>query len=156
MAVGSAGREHSGGGGAAAAAASAAGSAASGHSATGSTAGGSTTAGQSGGSSGLPYGSSSDAAAGLTPQLAAEGYTVVNGQVVRKLGVGGPNEYKRAATLVAATDAVANPQAGLYIGWALVVLGIILLPPLIAMRRSRGRAAAGGILPLPSDPGADL
>ena len=50
---------------------------------------------RSGGSSGSGSGSeaftSADAAAGLTPKLAAEGYTVVNGQIVRKLGVGGPN-----------------------------------------------------------------
>ena len=75
---------------------------------------------------------------------------MVNGQIVRKLGEGGPNEYQRAATLVAATDAVANPQVGMYIGWAALVLGVIVLPPLIAMRRSRRRqAAADG---LPSEP----
>jgi hypothetical protein len=108
----------------------------------GSRAVGATSAAGSGGTAALADGlTSSEAAAGLTPQLAAEGYTVVNGQIVRKLGVGGPNEYQRADTLVAATDDVASPQVGMYVGWALLVLGIILLPPGIAMRRSRRRAA---------------
>ena len=83
-----------------------------------------------------------EAAAGLTPQLAAEGYTVVNGQIVRKLGVGGPNQFERADALVSATDAVGNPQIAVYAGWALLVLGLILLPPLIAMRISRRRQPA--------------
>jgi hypothetical protein len=120
----------------------------------GSSFGGSGGSGASGGSgsSGSSAASRAAAAAGLTPQLAAEGYTVVNGQIVRKLGQGGPNQYQRAATLVAATDAVANPQAGLYIGWAALVLGAIVLPPLIAMRRSRRRqAAADGFPSVPTD-----
>jgi len=83
-----------------------------------------------------------EAAAGLTPQLAAEGYTLVNGQIVRKLGVGGPNQFERADALVSATDAVGNPRFAVYAGWALLVLGLILLPPLIAMRISRRRQAA--------------
>ncbi len=112
--------------------------------------------GGSGGSSGSGSGSeaftSAAEAAGLTPKLAAEGYTVVNGQIVRKLGVGGPNQYARADSLVAATDAVASPEAGLYIGWALLILGIILLPPLIAMRINRKRRGDG--LVVPPAPGA--
>jgi phosphate transport system substrate-binding protein len=83
-----------------------------------------------------------EAAAGLTPQLAAEGYTVVNGQVVRKLGVGGPNQFERADALVSATDAVGSPKVAEYAGWALLVLGLILLPPLIAMRINRRRQTA--------------
>jgi phosphate transport system substrate-binding protein len=103
--------------------------------------------GSSTGSVSGSYGSGSgsiaaaEAAAGLTPQLAAEGYTVVNGQIVRKLGVGGPNSFQRADTLVSATDAVGNPQVGMYLGWALLVIGLILLPPLIAMRVTRRRRA---------------
>jgi len=40
----------------------------------------------------------------------------VNGQVVRKLGVGGPNQFERADALVSATDAVGNPQVAEYAG----------------------------------------
>jgi len=114
-------------------------------------AGGSTTAGGrssgsggSGGSGGSSGVASAAAAAGLTPELAAQGYTVVNGQVVRKLGVGGPNEYLRADALVAATSHIASPRAMVYVGWSLFILGLILLPPLIAMRISRRRQAAAG------------
>lgn len=81
---------------------------------------------------------------GLTPELAAEGYTVVNGQIVRRLGVGGPNRFERASALVAATDAVGNPEVAVYAGWALLILGLILAPPLIAMRISRRRSGGGG------------
>ena len=52
-----------------------------------------------------------EAAAGLTPQLAAEGYTVVNGQIVRKLGVGGPNQYERADALVKAVAVLGDPSS---------------------------------------------
>jgi len=91
-----------------------------------------------------------EAAAGLTPQLAAEGYTVVNGQIVRKLGVGGPNQYERADALVSATDAVGHPQFAEYAGWALLVLGLILVPPLIAMRINRRRQAAVAVTEPPT------
>ena len=91
-----------------------------------------------------------EAAAGLTPQLAAEGYTVVNGQIVRKLGVGGPNLYERADALVSATDAVGHPQFAEYAGWALLVLGLILVPPLIAMRINRRRQAAVAVTEPPT------
>jgi hypothetical protein len=56
--------------------------------------------------------------------------------------VGGPNQFERADALVSATDAVGNPQVAEYAGWALLVLGLILLPPLIAMRLNRRRQAA--------------
>jgi phosphate transport system substrate-binding protein len=101
-----------------------------------------TTSGSGGSGSGSSSQAARDRAAGLTPQLAAEGYTVVNGQVVRKLGVGGPNQFERADALVSATDAVANPRFLVYAGWALLVLGLILAPPLVAMRLSRRRQAA--------------
>jgi len=122
------------------------------------TGGGPTTTGASGGAkSGAKSGSNGsngskssknsslaaqERAAGLTPELAAEGYTVVNGQIVRRLGVGGPNQFERADALVSATDAVGSPRFLQYAGWALLVLGLILLPPLIAMRLSRRRQAA--------------
>jgi hypothetical protein len=40
----------------------------------------------------------------------------------------------------------------MYIGWALVVLGVILLPPMIAIRINRRRTAAAEAGP--TDPGA--
>ncbi len=120
-----------------------------GGSGSGSGPGGSGTSGGSS-SSGTSFASAA-AAAGLTPELAAEGYTVVNGQIVRKLDPS--KQYQRANQLVSATDAVASPVAGMYIGWALLVLGAILLPPLIAMRLARRRAAAvDGPVPTPDPP----
>jgi phosphate transport system substrate-binding protein len=95
---------------------------------------------RSGGSNGLANGSGAAGVAGLTAQQAAQGDSVVNGQIVHKLDPA--KQYLRANTLVSATDAVASPVAGLYIGWALLVLGAIFLPPLIAMRLSRRRTAA--------------
>ena len=66
---------------------------------------------------------------------------MVNGQLVKKLCDTPACQFKHANSLVAATDAVADPTAGMYIGWALLVLGAILLPPLIAMRINRRRLA---------------
>jgi len=102
--------------------------------------GGGTSSGSA--SSEVPGGAAA-AAAGLTPQLAAEGYTVVNGHLVKPLDP--KDQYLRANHLVAATDAVANPVWGMYIGWALLVLGAILLPPLIAVRWGRRRQAAAAV-----------
>ncbi|MEI7859498.1 MAG: substrate-binding domain-containing protein [Acidimicrobiales bacterium] len=134
---------------------SSAGTSAGGGSSTGSTSGGA--AGTSGATGTATTGSSASksaagsrsgsaaaaaAAAGLTPELAAKGYTVVNGQVVRRLGSGGPNQFLRANALVAATSSVASPQALVYLGWALLVMGIILAPPLVATRLSRRRQLA--------------
>ena len=86
-------------------------------------------------------------AAGLTAALAAKGYTVVNGHLVRPLGVGGPNQYIRANSLVAATSKVADPAGLVYAGWALVALALILGPPLVAMRMTKRRkAASAGVL----------
>ena len=61
--------------------------------------------------------------------------------MVKKLCTTRPCQFKHANSLVAATDAVADPTVGMYIGWALLVLGAILLPPLIAMRIARKRVA---------------
>ena len=129
----------------------------SGGSTTGGTTAGATTAASAGatgttgksGTSGGKSGASSKAgsaaaAAGLTPELAAQGFTVVNGQVVRRLGSGGPNQFLRANALVAATSSVGSPQALVYIGWALLALGVILAPPLVAMRITRRRELAAG------------
>ena len=123
------------------AAAAATGAAAAGSGGTSASAGHGTSVGSGSGSSSSS--SSSGATTGLSSALAAEGYTVVNGHIVRKLGVGGPNQFIRADQLVAATDAIGTPTAWKYAGWALLVLGVILLPPLIAMRRARRRGATG-------------
>ena len=110
---------------------------------------GGSSSGGSGGANGI---SAAAAAAGLTPELAAQGYTVVNGHLVKKLCTTPACQFKHANSLVAATDAVADPTAGMYIGWALLVLGAILLPPLIALRITRKRpATADGD---PSEPDA--
>ena len=105
------------------------------------TTGGAAAKGTSGSKSGQSS-SSAAAAAGLTPALAAQGYTVVNGQVVRKLGSGGPNQFMRANALVAATSKVASPEVLVYLGWALLVMGLLLAPPLVAMRINRKRQLA--------------
>jgi len=109
--------------------------------ATGTTGKSGTSSGKSGASS---RAGSAAAAAGLTPELAAQGYTVVNGQVVRRLGSGGPNQFLRANALVAATSSVGSTQALVYIGWALLAMGVILAPPLVAMRITRRRELAAG------------
>ena len=105
------------------------------------TSGGAAAKGTSGSKSGQSS-TSAAAAAGLTPALAAQGYTVVNGQVVRKLGSGGPNKFMRANALVAATSKVASPEVLVYLGWALLVMGLLLAPPLVAMRINRKRQMA--------------
>ena len=105
------------------------------------TSGGAAAKGTSGSKSGQSS-TSAAAAAGLTPALAAQGYTVVNGQVVRKLGSGGPNQFMRANALVAATSKVASPEVLVYLGWALLVMGLLLAPPLVAMRINRKRQMA--------------
>lgn len=133
-----------GGGGGSAGGGSAAGGGSSGGGANGSSgsggaSGGNGTSGSGGsGSSSLPYGAAA-AAAGLTPELAAKGYTVVNGQVVRTLGKGGPNQFIRADQLVAATDLVSSPSWLVYAGWAVLLLALLGLPPFLLARR---RAAA--------------
>jgi len=78
-------------------------------------------------------------AAGLTPELAAKGYTVVNGQVVRTLGKGGPNQFVRANALVAATEHVPTSSGLVYLGWALLLLAAMIAPPVIAGRVRRSR-----------------
>ena len=105
------------------------------------TSGGAAAKGTSGSKSGQSS-TSAAAAAGLTPALAAQGYTVVNGQVVRKLGSGGPHQFMRANARVAATSKVASPEVLVYLGWALLVMGLLLAPPLVAMRINRKRQMA--------------
>ncbi len=88
-------------------------------------------------------GSGSSSTRGLTAAQIAAGYTIVNGQVVQKLGVGGPNRFLRADAMVAATNDLISPSDGLYIGWALVVVALLIGPPLIALRIKRRREATG-------------
>jgi hypothetical protein len=87
--------------------------------------------------------SSEAQAAGLTPELAAKGFIVVNGQVVRRLGKGGPNQFVRANSLVAATEHVPTTPGLVYVGWALLLVGAMLVPPVAVTMVRRRRAVAG-------------
>ena len=61
---------------------------------------------------------------------------VVNGHLVRKLQPACPDRFTCADALLAATHQVGT-GSGLYIGWAMVVLAVIVGPPLFAMYRRR-------------------
>jgi phosphate transport system substrate-binding protein len=76
---------------------------------------------------------------GLTAAQIAQGYTIVNGHVVRKVGSAGPGRFLRSDDLVAATNPLASPSVGLYVGWALLVLALVIGPPLIALNVKRRR-----------------
>ena len=95
----------------------------------------------SGGGSGASgaAGGSGSATAGLTPDQIAKGYTIVNGQVVRKACPEG--RFICGSDLAAATKTVIGPSGLLYAGWALLVLALVRVPPLIAARIKRRRAA---------------
>ncbi len=110
--------------------------------------GGSTSAGSSAGSSsgGSSTGSTSGSSQSeLSAQLAAKGYTIVNGQIVRSLDSGsGPSKYLRADDVVAALGGIGTKQAA-YIGWSLLILALIFGPPLFAMYlRRRATPASTG------------
>jgi len=95
------------------------------------------------GSSNSTNGSGS-ATAGLTAEQIAQGYTVVNGQVVHKACPDG--RFICGSDLVAATKSVIAPSALVYIGWSLLFLALVLGPPLVASRikrRRTGNAAEG-------------
>ena len=93
------------------------------------------------GSSGSNTGSGS-ATAGLSADQIAKGYTIVNGQVVRKACPDG--RFICGSDLAAATKSVIGPSGMLYIGWALLFLALVLGPPLIATRIKRRRAGIVG------------
>ena len=104
-------------------------------------AGGTSTSNGGSGSSGSNTGSDS-ATAGLAADQIAEGYTIVNGQVVRKACPDG--RFICGSDLAAATKSVIGPSGLLYIGWALLFLALVLGPPLIATRIKRRRAGIVG------------
>ena len=93
------------------------------------------------GSSGSNTGSDS-ATAGLAADQIAKGYTIVNGQVVRKACPDG--RFICGSDLAAATKSVIGPSGLLCIGWALLFLALVLGPPLIATRIKRRRAGIVG------------
>jgi phosphate transport system substrate-binding protein len=84
-------------------------------------------------------GTAGGGATALTSEQIAQGYTVVNGQIVQKIGAGGPNRFLRADALVAATHSLVSPSSVLYLGWALVVLALLIGPPAIALTVKRRR-----------------
>ena len=110
-------------------------------------AGGSTSSGGSGtgaNSSGSgSSGSGNGATAGLSAAQIAAGDVIVNGKVVHRLDVGGPNRFLRADALVAATRQVVTSSQAEYIGWSLLFLAVLLGPPLFAMNKKR--RSTGGI-----------
>jgi phosphate transport system substrate-binding protein len=77
---------------------------------------------------------------GLTAAEIAAGDRLVDGQVVRALDVAGPGRFKRADALDAALAALGGSGA-VYVGCALLAVGVIVLPPVIASRPRRRRAA---------------
>jgi phosphate transport system substrate-binding protein len=105
----------------------------------------STGAGSGGGaSSASSSGAAGSATAGLTPDQIAKGEKVVNGQLVRQPCPSG--RFICGSDLLAATKSVIGPSALVYVGWALLFLGILLVPPLIASwikRRQTGDAETG-------------
>jgi phosphate transport system substrate-binding protein len=93
----------------------------------------------SGSNTGSTGGGGSAGSTALTAAQIAQGYTVVNGHVVRKVGAAGPDKFVRADDLVAATNKLASPSVGLYVGWALLILALLIGPPLIALNIKRRR-----------------
>ncbi len=75
-------------------------------------------------------------AAGLTAAEAAQGYTVVNGKIV-KTRKPCPNRFACADQLLAATGSVDGPRNLAVVGGVLLVLAIVFAPPLIAAQRRR-------------------
>ncbi len=80
----------------------------------------------------------SEGSTGLTAAQIAAGDSVVNGHVVKK-ACAGAKRFVCANELLAATKTLASPSAGLYIGWALLVLALLVGPPLIALNVKRRR-----------------
>jgi len=73
---------------------------------------------------------------GLTAAQIAAGDRLVNGQIVKVLDLNGPGKFARASALQGALAAITGSGAA-YLGWALLVLAVIALPPVIASRRAR-------------------
>jgi phosphate transport system substrate-binding protein len=117
--------------------------------ASGSSGSSSTSGSGSGSSSGGPSGSggasstaSNSSTNGLSAAQIAAGDVIVNGHVVRKLQPPCPDRFTCADALLAATHQV-ETGTGLYAGWAVVILAVIIGPPFIAMFRRRRSAGVG-------------
>ena len=75
----------------------------------------------------------------------AAGDEIVDGHIVKKLGAaGGPNKYLRADQLLAAVEGTPGPNVLAYVGWTLLALAVVGLPPLLMLARRRRMAGAGG------------
>lgn len=115
---------------------------------------GSGTSGASGGNGG--HGSNNPALRGLSAAEIAAGDRLVNGQIVKALDVNGPGRFARASGLQTALAAIGGAGLG-YLGWAILVLAVIVLPPLIASRRSKLRVAPGmDAAAAPPEPGPEV
>jgi ABC-type phosphate transport system substrate-binding protein len=79
---------------------------------------------------------------GLTAQQIAEGYRVINGQIVKVLPDTEADKFKRAGLFQTALIGLENSGLA-YLGWALLVLAVVCLPPLIIARRNKGRGPKG-------------
>jgi ABC-type phosphate transport system substrate-binding protein len=110
----------------------------------------------SGTGSGAGAGSGSDSSAGssvgsattgLTQAQIAQGYRIVNGQVVKTSACEGDQRFVCATALVNATKSLDGLPLAELLGWTLVALVLFVGIPVIGM--SRRRRAAG------SDPGPD-
>jgi phosphate transport system substrate-binding protein len=125
---------------AAAAAAAAKGNAVGGHSGSGS---GSGSHGGSGSGSGSGTGAGSGSGtAGLSAAQIAEGYRLVNGQVVKTSPCEGSERFACATALVDATSKVDGLPVADLVGWLLVAVVLFAGIPLIAVLRRRRAAGA--------------
>jgi len=106
-------------------------------------AGASTAAGASG-----TAGGASSAGSGSAAVAVPKGYALINGHLVR-VGQSGPTKFQRADALVAETRLVGGPHSAEVIGWTLLVLAVIIVPPVIALWRRRVAVDADGE---PADP----
>jgi phosphate transport system substrate-binding protein len=96
-----------------------------------------------GSSAGSTSSSGSAGATGLTAAQIAAGDTVVNGHVVQKPCTGA-KRFLCADALTAATTPLASPSVGLYVGWAVLILALLIGPPLIALNVKRRRQEKAG------------
>ncbi len=136
------------------AAAAAAGGSAAGGSVAGPGGGAGGSAGGSGGGSGSGSTNAAGSVAGLTAAQVANGYTIVNGKIVRSQK-SCPDKYKCADALLAATGSVYGPRNLAVLGAVLLVLAIVLTPPVIASRRRRRRVEEADADPSMAPAGAE-
>ncbi len=114
------------------------------------------TTGAPGSNSGGALSSAAAAAAGLTPAEIANGYTVINGKVVKKPASTTLSKSQIAHALLSAAGLIYGPRNLAVVGAVLLLLAIILGPPVIAsVRRRRSAGHAADPDPFVAVPGAD-